>query len=121
MYAVVHIGEHDVPMLAMASADLYYRQVFHEDPVELQASDKIEDPAVSIHFYSRMGFIMAKFAELKRREEMRKLNEDAFIDWLDQFDRGAFYDALGAIGSVYNGQDPALTDGKKKDDQPSAE
>ena len=34
MYNLVKIGEKTVPMMSMASTDLYYRNIFHEDAIK---------------------------------------------------------------------------------------
>ena len=116
MYNNIKIGDKDVPMLSMASVDIYYRNIFHEDPVKLQTNEKT-DQGDLVNFFLRMGFVMAKFAETKDRKEMNKLNEDAFLDWLDQFERGAYYDALGDIRLTYEGQAVTESDSKKKDEE----
>ena len=64
-----------------------------------------------------MGFIMAKFAELRSRKEMLKLNEDAYLEWLDQFTRAEYLDALTDIMSVYNGSRVETSAPKKEEDQ----
>lgn len=102
MYNKIVIGEKEVPMLSMASVDLYYRNIFHEDPIKLQTQG-MED-ADAINFIIRMGFVMAKFAELKDRKEMAKLNEDTFLDWLDQFERNEILAALPDVQKAYEGQ-----------------
>ena len=119
MYAVVKIGDKDVPMRAMASIDLYYRNIFHEDPIKLQTRPDFDD-AARISFAMRMGFVMAKFAELPDRKAMNALNEDAFLDWMDQFERGECLEALVDITMVYEGQFGTDADAKKKDAEPSA-
>lgn len=116
MFQIIKIGEHDVPMMAMASVDVYYRNIFHEDPIKLQVSDM--DEGDMINFVMRMGFVMAKFAELKDRKELNKLNEDNFIDWLDQFDRSEYLNALGDIRKTYEGQAVTASDEKKTDEEP---
>ncbi len=63
MYRTVRVGEKDIPMLSMASVDVYYRNIFREDPIAMQA--KGMDDGETIVFIMRMGFVMAKFAELK--------------------------------------------------------
>lgn len=112
MYNVVKIGSEPVPMLAMASVDLYYRQIFHEDAIKLQ-SGKDFDEGDLINFTMRMGFVMAKFAELKDRKAMSKLNEDAFLEWLDNFERADYLGALAEIRAVYEGQSLTDADAKK--------
>ena len=66
----------------------------------------------------RMGFVMAKFAELKDRKEMNKLNEDAFLDWLDQFERTYYLNALVDVRLTYEGQSVTHSDSKKKESEP---
>lgn len=118
MYAVVQIGEQAVPMMAMASVDLYYRTIFHEDPIKLQT--RTDDAGELIEFLMHMGFVMAKFAALRSRKAMCELTEDDYIDWLDGFSRADYLDALDAVSDVYNGQQPTTADAKKKEAAASA-
>ena len=103
MYDIVKIGDKDIPMLAMASVDIYYKNIFGIDPLTVQTK---EDPPISevIELFQQMGFVMAKFAETKNRKEMLKLNEEAFIDWVEQFDRADLIKALPDIRAVYDGE-----------------
>lgn len=117
MYNVIKIGEKDVPMLSMASVDIYYRNIFHEDAIKLQT--KTQDDGDIINFIMRMGFVMAKFAELKDRKEMNKLNEDAFLDWLDGFERTDLINALVEVRMTYEGQSVSHSDSKKKNEEPT--
>lgn len=118
MYNVVKIGEKEVPMLSMASVDLYFKNIFHEDPVIIQTNMETSD---AIGFYQRMGFVMAKFAELKERKEMLKLTEDAYIEWMDGFERNDLLQALEYIQKTYDGQQVTCSDAKKKNEEPSEE
>lgn len=113
MFDTVKIGDKDVPMLAMASADVYYKHCFGADPLAVQTQD---DPPMSdvITLFQQMGFIMAKFAELKSRKEMLKLNEEAFIDWIEQFDRADLIKALPDIRAVYDGEKVTASEEKKQ-------
>lgn len=118
MYNLVKIGDKTVPMMAMASTDLYYKNIFREDPIKLQLT--ADDEAGLINFVMKVGFVMAKFAELHDRKEMNKLNEDAFLDWLDQFERSDYLAALGDVRMTYEGQSLTEADAKKKDEAPNA-
>ena len=118
MYNIVKIGEKEVPMLSMASTDIYYRNIFHEDAIKLQASDSF-DAGDLISFMTRMAFVMAKFAELKDRHEMNKLNEDMYLEWLDQFDRSDFMQALVDVRLTYEGQTVTASEAKKNTEEPS--
>ena len=115
MYNTVKIGERMVPMMAMASCDVYYRNIFHEDAIKLQTKKDLDEGDL-VNFIMKMGFVMAKFAELKDRKEMNKLNEDNYLDWLDQFDRAKYLSALGDVRLTYEGQAVTVSDTKKKDE-----
>ena len=54
MYQIVQIGDKEIPMLAMASCDLYYRQIFHDDPIKLQAGKDVSEGDM-IELLERMG------------------------------------------------------------------
>lgn len=115
MFNNVKIGERMVPMMAMASCDVYYRNIFHEDAIKLQTKKDLDEGDL-VNFIMKMGFVMAKFAELKDRKEMNKLNEDNYLDWLDQFDRAEYLSALGDVRLTYEGQAVTVSDSKKKDE-----
>lgn len=115
MFNNVKIGERMVPMMAMASCDVYYRNIFHEDAIKLQTKKDLDEGDL-VNFIMKMGFVMAKFAEVKDRKEMNKLNEDSYLDWLDQFDRAEYLSALGDVRLTYEGQAVTVSDSKKKDE-----
>lgn len=112
MFNIVSIGDERVPMLSMASVDLYYRQIFHEDAIKLQSAKDFDEGALIV-FLEKMGFVMAKFAETKDRKAMLKLNEDNFLEWLDRFDRLDYLNALADIRATYEGQMLTDADAKK--------
>ena len=116
MYNIVKIGEKDVPMLSMASVDYYYKNIFHEDPIKLQI-DKNEDYGAIFVFMQKMGFVMAKFAEMKDRKEMLKLTEDSFYEWADGFERNDLVLALEDIQKTYEGQRVTGSTAKKNSEQ----
>lgn len=120
MYNIVKIGTSEVPMLSMASVDVYYRNIFHEDPLKIQTDDAT-DAGVMIGFIQRMGFVMAKFAELKNRKEMLKLNEESFYEWMDTMERNDLINALPDIQATYEGQSIASAEAKKNNAEPSGE
>lgn len=103
-YRVITIGEQEVPMLALASVDLYYKHLFHEDPLAIMGGDN--NGAKSAIAFG-MGFIMAKYAEYKDRKRMYQLTEDDYVEWLDQFEYGDYVQAAGEILSLYYGQKKA--------------
>ena len=143
MYGIVKIGDQEVPMLSMAAVDIYYKQIFHEDPILAQnryasrvnelirdfraahpkatpeeVSELELDPETSadrVDFFSKMGFVMAHFADDTRRKTMLQLNMGKYIEWLSQFERTAFYNAMGDIQAIYEDQKPASSIEKKTD------
>lgn len=119
MFDTIKIGEKDVRLNSVAYCDLIYRQIFHEDPTKLQYSKDFDEPML-INFLERMAFVMAMCAE-KSLAEARKLNEDAFFEWLGQFGRTEFLNSLGEVRRVYEEQMATESESKKKDDQPTAE
>ena len=119
MTRTIMIGGEAVTFSAMAVVDKCYWDVFHVDPVALQT--KAMNEAESIDFVERMGFIMAKYAELKSYKDMKVLTEDDFGEWLSRFSRLDLYNALPEIQSVYNGQQESVSEAKKKDVEQSAE
>ena len=118
MFTKVKIGDKEVPMMAMASTDHYYKNTFGEDPLALMTDPDL-DVARMIDLVTKLGFIMAKFAELKQRKEMLKLNEDAYYDWLDQFEREDLIndETLVAIQDVYQGNKKTSSEIKNQEDQ----
>ena len=111
MFNLVQVGDKTVPMLSMASTDVYFRHIFHEDPIAIQSKGPSE--AEAIDMFMRLGFVMAKYAETKDRKEMLKLNEDSFMDWLDKFERNDLINALPDAQKTYDGQMLASADSKK--------
>lgn len=120
MYNIVKIGAADVPMLSMASVDVYYRNIFHEDPMKIQTEEN-NDAGIMIGFIQRMGFVMAKFAELKDRKEMLRINEDAFYEWMDGFERTDLINALPDIQATYEGQSITSASAKKNNEDSTGE
>lgn len=106
MIREVTIGDKKVPMLAVASVNVYYKRIFREDALEMLSGDDSITVASRVDFIQRMGFIMAKLAESKQagKREIMQLNEDDYIEWLDDFDNGALIEATGEISALYMGQ-----------------
>ena len=118
MYRIIKIGEKEVPMMSMASTDHYYKNTFGEDPLKKMTKPDLEVNEM-IDTVLKLGFIMAKFVELKKRKEMLKLNEDAFLDWLDEFQREDLIndDTLVDIQDVYQGNKKTDSEAKNQEDQ----
>ena len=102
MYREIEIGDKKVPMLALASVDVYYKKIFREDPLAVMTSDA--DNATKSRIAFNMGFVMAKFAELHDRKKMLQLTEDNYLEWLEQFEYGDYIKATGDILLLYYSQ-----------------
>lgn len=103
MFREVKIGDKTVPMLALASANIYYKRVFGKDALVLQAN--AETTGERIAFYGEMGFIMAKMAEAQGdRAKLLNLGEEQYIEWLEGFDTGAYNAAIKDMAELYEGQ-----------------
>lgn len=111
MFKIVKIGDQDVPMLAMASADIYYKRVFREDPLKVITDNTTAGDKTQLLY--KMGFILAKCAELKDRKQLLNLNENDFIDWLEQFEYGDYVAALTDVAEIYYGQKVVTSQEKK--------
>lgn len=113
MFKEIQIGANNVPMLCLASTNIYYNKVFGVDPIALQASGKLT-PADGIDFSIKLAFIMAKQAEFQSdRAAMLRLNEGDFIDWLNGFEADALYDALESVMELYRGDGKVTSKAKK--------
>lgn len=122
MYKIIDIGDEQVALLAKASTNVFYKQVFHEDPIAMQTRDNITN-ADQIDFSQRLTFVMSKQAEAQAavtagdvpsvRDFMQTVTEDDYIDWLDQFDFMALQEALGDAMSVYTANSNSTSKAKK--------
>lgn len=116
MRATIAIGDQNVEMVSNAAVDIVYRQVFHEDVIKFQYEMDDNDVAGMLNCMLRMGFIMAKAAELESPRELMQLTEDDFVGWLIQFDRVAYVDVLPQVRDIYEGQKITTSDAKKNPD-----
>lgn len=114
-FKAITIGDKEVPMLATASTPEYCKRIFHVDPIRVQSA-KEREAADYIDLYRRLAFVMAKQAETKcNRKELSALNEDSYLDWLDQFSYDDFSEAMEDIISVYEGQTVSTSEEKKEE------
>ena len=116
----IKIGEETIPMRATAGTAYRYRQVFGGDLLQVlikSAEDAVTN-AETIETIQRLGYIMAASAEGK---DMNSLNEDGYIDWLDQFDAGDLIEALPSIMNTYIRNKETKTTPKKRGAEQSAQ
>ena len=77
-------GEKSFPFLATGTTAYRYKQVFHQDlMILLNKMENSEDDQTDMTVGDKLAFIMNAQAE---KRDMNKLNEDAFLEWADQFD-----------------------------------
>lgn len=108
MYKVIKIGDKDVPMLAVASVNIYCTRVFGIDPLKVIGEDI--DYMTGIDLYQKLGFLMAKLAECNKNGSfapMNELNEDSYLEWLCNIDNADFIEATQEIAALYIGQNKA--------------
>ena len=114
MYAKITIGSKEVEMAASAATPFCYSALFKKDLIKEQApllSGK-QDPAEAIGMINELAFVMAMNAT-RKLDEMRKLTEDDFIEWLSRFEVFDMMAAANDILGVYLGNTKMLSKSKK--------
>jgi len=111
MYREIKIGELSIPMKATAATALRYRHVFGQDLIaELQKSEA--DTSLGLSTIQQLAFIMACAADPEK--DMTKLNDDAFMKWLDKFEPLDLANATEDIVNLYLGNTKGMSEVKKK-------
>lgn len=121
MFKKVKIGGITVPMLANGATPIRYKHIFHKDIItELQNAQN--DYTKVISSMPELAFIMAKQAEAKDgKADLNLLNEDMFVEWLEQFDPMDLPLASDQIMNVYMGNNAVTSESKKKTDEKQSE
>lgn len=118
MFKKIKVGGKEIDMLATASTSIRYKQIFHEDLISLfQATGEKGELTDYLSISQKLGYIMAQHAA---KADMEKLNEDAYMEWLDQFEPFDFVEAGGDIVKLYRGNEETSAESKKKEDELSA-
>ena len=111
------IGGREIPMLRNALSPVIYRRIFHKDSLSQTAKlDKSKDPGGdAVSLYEEIAFVMAMQAA-KELEELKRVTEDDFFEWLSQFDDPyAIPRALEEIVNYYNEQELTTSIAKKEE------
>lgn len=110
MYREIKIGQASVPMSANGATPIRYRMVFGKDLIsEFQ---KIEgNYAIAMDTISELAFIMAKAGE---KADMDKLNQNAYVTWLEQFEPFDITNASEEIIDLYMTNSQTASEVKKK-------
>lgn len=98
MYGTVQIGEKNVGMLANAASLYVYKNIFHEDFLKKMQEEKPDED-----LFQKMGFVMAKQAEIEKPSELMKLNIDNYYEWLYGFEALDVILAIDEISDIYLG------------------
>ena len=96
-----------VPMVANAATLIRYKQLFHSDLLSgmINAEGNFDVDVVS-----KLAFVMAKQAA---KADMKALNMDQYIDWLEDFDSMAFIENINEIVSIYSNSKKNSSEAKK--------
>ena len=97
MIKTVSIEGKDMELAANAATPFRFRQVFKKDLLSILGNEKKAEEE-GFETIMQLAFIMAKQAE---KADMTKLNEDTFIEWLEDFGSMAFVEAAEDILNVY--------------------
>lgn len=114
MVKEISIGTKRVILEANAATPIRYRNTFKKDLLTQISEGTREngvDMSVASEVAPELAFIMAKSAE---KADMRLLNEDEWLKWLEQFEPMDVVNATEDIFSVYFGDMQTEVEGKKK-------
>ena len=114
MYREIKIGEKSIPMLANGATPIRYRMVFGRDIIS-EFENVQTDSGKATTSISELAFIMAKQAEAQNEHRpMTTLNQESFIEWLEQFEPLDVVLAIDEIVDLYLGNEKTLSEAKKK-------
>lgn len=123
MYREITIGEINVPILATASTNIYFKQIFGQDPIAIQTNDEM-DTAQGLEFAQKLTFVTAMQAKAREavekgeaariRDIMAKIQPDDIIDFLDGLDFGELQKALPMVMEAYAAQKAPSSTAKKE-------
>lgn len=114
MFNNVKVGGITVPMLANGATPIRYKHIFHKDIIsEFQMAENDYSKVVSS--IPELAFIMAKQAEAKEgKVDLNLLNENMFVEWVEQFGAMDLPLAADQIINLYLGQNVTTSEAKKK-------
>jgi hypothetical protein len=97
MFKKITIDGKEIELAANAATPFRFKQVFRKDLFSILGNEaKAETEGVEA--VTQLAFIMAKQAE---KADMNKLNEDVFIEWLEDFGPMAFVESAEEILNAY--------------------
>ena len=114
MYREIKIGEMSIPMLANGATPIRYRMVFGKD-IMSEFNQSQDDVVKASSSLSELAFIMAKAAEaFNEKKAMTTLNQESYVEWLEQFEPLDLVLAAEDIVNLYMGNGETLSEAKKK-------
>ena len=114
MFKKVKIGGITVPMLANGATPIRYKHIFHKDIIaEFQEAQN--DYSKATTSMPELAFVMAKQAEAKDgKVDLNLIDEDMYVEWLEQFDPMDLPLASDQIVDLYMGNNATTSEAKKK-------
>ena len=108
----------EVGFLANAATPRRYKAIFGDDLLHkfMGAEVEIDGRKVyNIDFLQELAYVMAMQSAAKSdsKVKLEKLNENTFLDWLEQFDSMAIENNASAIVSVYIANTEVSSEAKK--------
>lgn len=110
MYREIKIGEHTLPMSANGATPIRYRMIFGKDLIS-EFQNVENNYSVAIDTISELAFIMSQAGS---NADMDKLNRNAYVTWLEQFEPFDITNAAEAIVDLYMGNAQVSSEVKKK-------
>lgn len=97
MFKTLNIDGREIDFSANAATPFRYRQIFHKDLLSILGNEeKAQNEGVEA--VTELAFVMVKQAE---KCDMGKLNEEVFLEWLEDFGSMAFVNNAEEILNVY--------------------
>lgn len=114
MFKNIEIGGITVPMLANGATPIRYRHVFHKDIItEFQQAQ--DDYSKVVNSMPELAFIMAMQANAQDGAiDLNLLDEDAYLEWVEQFGAMDLPMASEQIINLYLGNNATSSEPKKK-------
>lgn len=114
MFKKIEVGGITVPMLANGATPIRYKHVFHKDIItEFQQAQ--EDYSKVVNSIPELAFIMAMQAKAQDGGvALNLLDEDAYLEWVEQFGAMDLPIAAEQIINLYLGNNATSSEPKKK-------
>ena len=97
MYTKMTIGGKEIELAANAATVIRYKHIFHKDLFFILGNEERAEKD-GVEAIQELAFIMNKQAE---KADMTKLDEEAYMKWLEQFPAMAFVEKAEDILNAY--------------------